>query len=82
MYKLQKIQAILKEEGTNISKSSLSLLIKKFNTTGSIEDHIIAWRPQKLTLQMVQFIDNTMAQDIELSARKLHSLLKSKYSYV
>ena len=49
MYRLKKIQAILKEEGTIVSKTSLSILIKKFLSTGSLEDSITAQCPRKLS---------------------------------
>ena len=72
MYRLKKIQAILKEEGTIISKTSLSLLIIKFLSIGSVEDNITAQRPRKLSLEM---INSGMTSNVELSARKLHNLL-------
>ena len=69
-FALQKIQAILREEGTEVSKTSLSLLIKKFTRTGSVEDHRTVQRPQKLSHEMVQFLDSAMASNNELSAKE------------
>ena len=79
IFTVNKIQAILWEEGTIVSKTSLSLLIKKFSATGSVEDNRTAQGSRKLTHEMIHFIDDAMARENELSAKKLHNLLKAKF---
>ena len=78
-YKLAKIQQRLEEEGLTVSKKSLCLLIKKQQLTGSVSNKKAPKRDKKLADVHYKFIDAAMARNDELSAPKLHALLKEEF---
>lgn len=63
----------------NVSKKSLCLLIRKQKLTGSIANKKVPKRQKKLTDEHYRFIDAAMARNNELSAPKLHALLREKF---
>ena len=78
-HQLKRIQAVLQEEGTQVSKTSLCLLIKKFKNTGSVADNRIMPRPRKLDHEHLKFIDECMASNNELSITRLHHLVRDQF---
>lgn len=70
-YRLRYIQAHLNEEGIEVSKKGLCLLIKKFKNTGTVADARRARRPCKQD-QHYRFIDDAMAENDQLTSRQLH----------
>ena len=78
-YTLAKIQVHLAKENLTVSKMSLCLLIKKYRVTGSVADHRTVKLPKKLSNAHYRFIDDCMAEDDELTATKLHAMLKEKF---
>ena len=78
-YTLSKIQRHLASEDITVSKKSLCLLLRKYRTTGSVADHQTAKPPRKLTDEHNHFIDDCMADDDELTATKLQTILKERY---
>ena len=78
-YTLSKIQRRLASEDITVSKKSLSLLLRKYRTTGSVADHQTVKPPRKLTDEHYHFIDDCMADDDELTATKLQAMLKERY---
>ena len=65
---ISKMQKHLEKEGTVVSKKLLCLLLKKYETTGSMADHRTVKPPRKLDNQHYHFIDDRMANDDELTA--------------
>ena len=67
--RVKAIQRRLAEEGVTISKTSLCLLLKKYNETGTIADRI---RPRslgrKLQLEHLRLIDEALDKDDEISS--------------
>ena len=78
-YPLRKIQAHLALEDITVSKKLLCLLIKKYRMTGSVADNRKVKPPKKLKDEHYRFIDECMADDDELTATKVHAMLKEKY---
>ena len=74
-YPISKIQKHLEKEGTMVSKKSLHLLLKKYKMTGSVADHRTVKPPRKLGDEHYRFIDDCMASDDELTAKKLRDKL-------
>ncbi len=78
-FRLKAIQERLKEEGVEVSKKSLCLLIKKFKTTGSVRDNR-TWTPPRLLQDIhLRFIDQALAADDELTSRKLLDMLCTQF---
>ena len=78
-FKLCKIQEHLAKEGITVSKKSLCLLLKRFRTTGSVADKRSTRPRKKLTDEHYRFINERMAEDDELTAAKVLSLLQEKF---
>lgn len=75
-FKLKDIQALLKIEEINVSKTSLCLLIKKYKTFGIITDKPRSVQSRKLTMEHLQLIDGALDQDDEISTPELRAKLK------
>ena len=77
--RLKAIQRRLAEEGVRISKTSLSLLLKKYKYTGTIADQI---RPRflgrKLQLEHLRLIDEALHKDDEILSVDLCKMLQEK----
>ena len=78
-YTISKIQTHLAKEDLTVSKKSLCLLMKKYRITGSVADHRTVKPPRKLTDEHHRFLNECMADDDELTATKLQTILKEKY---
>ena len=80
-YTTKDIQERFAEEGITVSRKSLRLLIKKFQSTGSVANK----RPstpsvlKKLEERHLVFIDKCMAEDDELTSRQLHSMFLKEF---
>ena len=77
-FRLKDIQALLKLERINISKTSLCLLIKKYKRFGIITDKLRSAQPQKLTLEHLQVIDEALERDDEISTPELRAKLRQE----
>ena len=78
-YSLKKIKARLEEEGIVVSKTSICLLIKKYKATGLVADHRPHQQPRKLQDIHYRFIDERMSENDELTAVKLHAMLREQF---
>lgn len=81
-YTLSKIKKHLNIEGVDVSKKSLCLLLRKYRKTGSVADHRTIPARRKLKDEHYRFIDERMAENDQLTALKLFSLLKGAYPEV
>jgi len=78
-FKLKDIQLRLCDEGIKVSKTSLCLLIKKYNSEGIIADRLRPpSRPAKLSFRYLQMIDNALDQDDEMTCNDLRRTLRDK----
>ena len=75
-FKLKDIQAFLKIEDINVSKTSLCQLIMKYKRFGIITDRLRAVQPHKLSLEHLQVIDEALEQDDEISTPELCAKLQ------
>ena len=80
-YKLKDIHERLASEGIVVSKTSLSLLIKKFKQTGSVANKgsLTPSSLRKLREDHLLIIDRCMAGDDELTWRQLHLVFLWKF---
>ena len=53
--------------------------MKKYHKTGSVRDYRTVKPARKLKDKHYRFIDECMANDDELTATKVHAMLKEKY---
>lgn len=75
-FRLKDIQALVKLEGINVSKTSLCLLIKKYKRFGIITDELRLAQPRKLTSEHLQLINEALEQDDEISTPELRAKLQ------
>ena len=76
---IKEVHQRLKDEGVQISKTSLSLLVKKFKNTGLIKDKHRTPKPTILTRQHYEFIDDVMSKNDELTTHNLWVKLKENF---
>ena len=71
------IHSRLKEEGTRVTLASISRLIKKYNTTGSVADKSRATPavPKLLQLEHLSLLDEALVKDDQISISELQQLL-------
>ena len=69
----------LDTEGVDVSRVSLYALLKKYEETHSIQDRKRRARPQLLNDDQYRFIDNTVANNVDMTSRQLHAALISEY---
>ena len=69
----------LEYEGVNVSSVSFYALLKKYETTTSIQDRKQRSRPQLLGEHCYRFIDDTVVNNMDKTSRQLHSAFISKY---
>ena len=69
----------LEYEGVNVSSVSLYALLKKYETTRTIQDRKQRSCPQLLGEEHYRFIDDTVANNVDMTSRQLHSAFVSKY---
>ena len=81
--RLKAIKLRLEEEGIQVSKTSLCLLLKKYRETGTVVDR---FRPRchnkKLQLQHLILIDEAIDKDDEVSNGDLCKMLKEECGIV
>jgi len=71
------IHSKLEGEGTHITLASISRLIKKYNTTGSIADKVRSTPavPKLLQLEHHSLLDEALAKDYQISISELQQLV-------
>ena len=81
--RLKPIQHRLAEEGISVSRTSLCLLLKKYQETGMITDRV---RPRsqgkKLELEHLCLIDEAVDKDDEISNADLRKMLQEETGIV
>ena len=65
------IQTKLEAEGICTSRQTVANTIAKYQATGMVEDRKRSGRPKTVTPEMYTFVDKAMAQNDELTTRKL-----------
>ena len=78
-FEVHQIWKHLEDEGVCVSKVALHMLLKKYATSRTIQDLKRRLRPQLLNENQYRFIDNTMADNVDMTARQLHSAFISEY---
>ena len=79
-YSVSQIRARLLEERTPVSLVAIYKLLKKFERTGSVADcKRKPSTPKLLNAEHLRFIDDALAEDDELTARRLKHLLEEKW---
>lgn len=75
--KRRDIHSQLKGEGTRVTLASISRLIKKYNTTGSIADKVRSTPavPKLLQIEHLSLLDEALAKDDQISISELQQLL-------
>ena len=77
---MSQIRDRLLEEETPVSLVSIYKLLKKFKTTGNVHDcKRKASTPKLLGPEHLHLIDDALAEDDELTARKLKSMLEERW---
>lgn len=81
--RLKAIKLRLEEEGVQLSKTSLCLLLKKYRETGTVADRCIQrCYGKKLQLQHYRLIDGAISKDDEVSNGDLCKMLKEECGIV
>ena len=70
---VQQIVKHLEYKGVKVSSVSLYALLKKHQTTRSIQDRKQRSRPQLLGEEHYRFVDDTVANNVDMTSRQLHS---------
>ena len=78
-FKVQEIVRCLEDEGISVSRMALYMLFQKNETTKSIVDLKRRSRPKLLGEEQFRFIDNTVAENVDMTSRQLHSALITKF---
>ena len=73
------IQRKLEAEGIHTTRHTVSNTIARYRATGLVDDRPRSGRPKSVTEEMYRFIDETMVEDDELTARKLLEKLIEKF---
>ena len=81
-FSVQDIVDRLAEEDIRVSRAALYMLLKKYNDCHTIADLKRAPRPRILQEEHYRFIDDTMAENMDLTARQLFGLFKEKFSTI
>ncbi len=78
-FRLGVIHKRLQDEGIQVSKTSLCLLIKKYREKGTVRD--LRWyKPPRLLSEVhYRFIDEEMAKNMELTSRQLYRRIEEAY---
>jgi transposase len=69
----------LAEEGVRTSRTAIYNLLSKFQKTSSIADIKRRPRSRRLNEEHHRFVDETMAQNTDLSSRQLYTVFKTAY---
>ena len=81
-FPVQDIIDRLAEEDISVSQAALYMLLKKYNDSRTIADLKRAPWPRILQEYYYRFIDDTMAENMDLTARQLFGLFKEKFSTI
>ena len=73
------IRKRLMQEGVQISRTSLYNLWRKYRDTGTVVDRHRRKQPSKLNADHYRFIDDAMAENDELTARRLREKLEDRW---
>ena len=76
---IHQISKHLENEGVCVSKVALYALCRKYEATRSIQDRKRRSRPLLLNEDQYRFIDNTVANNVDMISRQLHSALLAEY---
>ena len=76
---VQQIAKHLDSEGVNVLKVSLYALFKKYIHCIQDQKRRSRSRPQLLNDNQYRFIDNTIANNVNITSRQLHAALISEY---
>lgn len=76
---IHQISKHLENEGVCVSKVALYALCRKYEATRSIQDRKRRSRPLLLNEDQYRFIDNTVANNVDMTSRQLHSALLAEY---
>ena len=79
---VRSVQKRLEEENIMVSRQTLYRLIRKCRVSNTIVDLPRRKRPQKLTSEMKEMIDNELQQNDELTAQKLLDHLKGRFPHL
>ena len=78
-YSVSQIRARLLEENIKASRISIYKLLRRKEETGTVIDRKRKRAPKILQSKHLSFIDDAMANDNELTARRLRDLLEEKW---
>ena len=76
---VKNIRKRLKEQDVFISRAAIFKLLRKYRHNGVVKDLTRARPPKKLLADQVLFIDDTLADNDELTARNLCDLLQDRW---
>ena len=78
-FTVKEIVERLAEEGVKTSRTTIYNLLSKFQKTNSIADIKRRPRSRRLDEEHYRFVDETMAQNTDLSSRQLYAMFKTTY---
>lgn len=78
-HSIAEIQKRLKEENISISAQALFNLVRKYNETGKLIDLPRRNHPRKLNDEMMDFLDEALTANDELTARQARCLLIERW---
>lgn len=78
-YTVKEIIKRLEQEEVNVSRTALFKLLRKYREHGCVADRPKAGLPRKLKEEQYLYIDNAMADNDELTARQLRTLLEDRW---
>ena len=78
-FPVKEIVERLAEEGVKASRTAIYNLLSKFQKTNSIADIKRRPRSRRLDEEHYRFVDETMAQNTDLSSRQLYTMFKTTY---
>ena len=78
-YSVSQIRARLVEENIMASRISIHKLLRRKEETGTVTDRKRKRTPRILQSEHLHFVDNTMANDNELTAQRLRYLLEEDW---
>jgi transposase len=74
------IAKLLKEEGIKVSRSAVSLFVSRYKKSGSLQDANRSGRKSKITDEHLNFIDNKMKENDELTSKELQEQLLEEHN--
>ena len=74
------IAKLLKEEGIKVSRSAVSLFVSRYKKSGSLQDANRSGRKSKITNEHLNFIDNKMKENDELTSKEIQEQLLEEHN--